>query len=112
MDSLAPCDYLFLETCLEGCGSEWCMPYQVVLEAAGLSSGLKQLSEVLPDRWRNDFWGHQLPQNYHQLQLRNATSAQQLHASAAQVISASRTCVAALLCLNVKFVIMCAVSSL
>jgi len=67
-----------------------CMLYQVVLEASDSSSGLKNISEMLPDRWQNDFWRQQLPQNYHQMRERNVPSMRHLHANASQVTQDTR----------------------
>lgn len=48
------------------------MVCQEYLKAANGPTTLKGVSEMFPQRWRDDFWGHQLPQNYHQLRARNA----------------------------------------
>ena len=63
------------------------MVYQVILEAADSPFRLRVISEMLPERWKKGFWGQQLPQNYHQLRARNATSLRHVHANAPQVMA-------------------------
>lgn len=57
---------------LMDCGQSNCMVCQEHLKAVSGPTSLKLISEMFPQRWKNDFWGHQLPQTYHQLRARNA----------------------------------------